>query len=157
MNVNEGGRARAKKVTQRLYYAYRLYPRPDRLDSNNIFRGGRLFQQYVVDAWASIEQSYLNWVRSNQRQLRADCYRGLTDNVVNEGVDDLAQTGRAIILPSSHTGSPRYMHQLLQDSLAICRACKKPDLFLTMTANGSWPEIKENLLQGKDSYLKQCL
>jgi hypothetical protein len=111
----------------------------------------------VVDAWASIEQSYLDWVRNNQRQLRVDCYRGLTDNVVNEGVDDLAQTGRAIILPSSHTSSPQYMHQLLQDSLAICCACKKPDLFLTMTANESWPEISENLLPGKDSYLKQCL
>ncbi|KAG2046483.1 hypothetical protein BDR06DRAFT_835447, partial [Suillus hirtellus] len=59
--------------------------------------------------------------------------------------------GRSIILPSSHTGSPRYMHQLLQDSLAICRACKKPDLFLTMTANGSWPEITENLLPGQSA------
>jgi Helitron helicase-like domain at N-terminus len=45
------------------------------------------------------------------------------------------------------------MQQLLQDSLAICRACKKPDLFLTMTANGSWPEITENLLPGKETYL----
>jgi hypothetical protein len=157
MNLNEGQRGRAKNVTQLLYYAYRLHPRPDHLDSNNIFRGGRLFQQYVVDAWASIEQSRLNWIKNNQQQLRADCYRGLTDNVLNDGVVDLAQTGRSIILPSSHTGSPRYMHQLLQDSLAICRACKKPDLFLTMTANGSWPEITENLLQGKNPYLKQCL
>jgi hypothetical protein len=73
----------------------------------------------------------------------------LTDNVLNDGIDDLAETGRSIILPSSHSGGPRYMHQLLQDSLAICRACKKPDLFLTMTANGSWPEITENLLPGE--------
>ncbi|KIK21179.1 hypothetical protein PISMIDRAFT_83047, partial [Pisolithus microcarpus 441] len=39
--------------------------------------------------------------------------------------------------------------QLLQDSLAICREYKKPDLFLTMTANGSWPEITENLFPGQ--------
>jgi hypothetical protein len=149
LNIPQGGRTRSKEVTQLLYYAFRLHPRPNHIDNNNIFRGGRLFQQYIVDAWASIEQSNLNWITKNQKKLRADCYRGLADNILNDGTDDLAQTGRSIILPSSHTGSPRYMHQLLQDSLAICRACKKPDLFLTMTANGSWPEITENLLPGK--------
>jgi hypothetical protein len=41
------------------------------------------------------------------------------------------------------------MSQLLQDSLAICRAFKKPDLFLTMTTNSAWPEITENLLPGE--------
>ena len=41
------------------------------------------------------------------------------------------------------------MQQLLQDSLAICHDCKKPDLFLTMTANPTWPEIANNLLLGK--------
>ena len=41
------------------------------------------------------------------------------------------------------------MEQLLQDSLAICHDCRKPDLFLTMTANPTWPEIANNLLPGK--------
>ena len=40
------------------------------------------------------------------------------------------------------------MQQLLQDSLAICHDCQKPDLFLTMTANANWQEIAENLLPG---------
>jgi len=60
---------------------------------------------------------------------------------------NLGQVGR-VILPSTHKGGPRYMQQLLQDSLAICREFRKPDLFLTMTANGSWPEISQNLLAG---------
>ncbi|KAG2062455.1 hypothetical protein BDR04DRAFT_947591, partial [Suillus decipiens] len=102
--------------------------------------------------WASIEQSRLNWIRNNQKKLRAHCYQGLTDNILNDGVGNLAETAHAIILPSSHAGSPHYMQLLLQDSLAICCACKKPDLFLTMTANGSWPEITENLLPGKETY-----
>ncbi|KAG2743362.1 hypothetical protein P692DRAFT_20684379, partial [Suillus brevipes Sb2] len=59
LNVNQQGNRRAKKVTQLLYYAYRIHLRPARMDHNNIFRGGRLFQQYVVDAWASIEQNNL--------------------------------------------------------------------------------------------------
>ena len=44
------------------------------------------------------------------------------------------------------------MQQLLQDSLAVCRDCQKPALFLTMTANASWQEILENLLPGMFVY-----
>ncbi len=40
---------------------------------------------------------------------------------------------------------PRAMYQLYQDSMAICRALQKPDIFLTMTANPQWPEIIEAL------------
>jgi hypothetical protein len=70
--------------------------------------------------------------------LRDAAQRG--DNV------DLAQQGQSFILPATHIGSPRQMYQLFQDSMAICRFCRKPDLFLTMTANPNWPEIAENLL-----------
>ena len=38
------------------------------------------------------------------------------------------------------------MQQLFQNSMAICRAFRKPDIFLTMTANPKWPEILEQLL-----------
>ena len=31
--------------------------------------------------------------------------------------------------------------------MAICRHCRKPDLFLTMTANPNWPEIQQALLE----------
>jgi len=39
------------------------------------------------------------------------------------------------------------MYQLFQDSMAICHYYQKPDIFLTMTANPNWPEIKEQLLK----------
>ena len=39
--------------------------------------GGNLFQEFVVDAWASVEQSTLNWVRFHQKELRADVYSGI--------------------------------------------------------------------------------
>jgi hypothetical protein len=38
------------------------------------------------------------------------------------------------------------MQQHLQDALAINRFYKEGDLFVTMTANPSWPEIKDALL-----------
>jgi hypothetical protein len=68
------GEMLSPNVTQRRYYAHRLHPRPDQ--SETIFRGGRLFQQYVVDAWASIESSELYWLRKNQKNIRADLYQG---------------------------------------------------------------------------------
>ena len=42
---------------------------------------GKLFQEYIVDSWATTEQSRLNWIKLNQSTIRADTYQGLTDAV----------------------------------------------------------------------------
>ena len=147
LQLQNGHPHHSKKVTQLLWYAYRLHIRPPAVEPSNLFKGGRLFQQLVCDAWASIDQCNLTWVANNQTRLRADLYQGLRDCLAQDGAQDLAQVGH-VILPSTHKGGACYMQQLLQDSLAICRECRKPDLFLTMTANGSWPEITNNLLPG---------
>src|SRR5271156_695035 len=137
------GNVRSANVSQRCYYAYRLHARPG--EQPLLLRGGNLLQQYIVDAWASTEQSALNWVRHHQKELRADVYQGLRDAAAN-GDNNLQNVGEKIILPSTHIGSPRNMQQLFQDSMAICRFYRKPDIFLTMTANPNWPEITEQLL-----------
>jgi hypothetical protein len=54
--------------------------------------------------------------------------------------------GRAVILPSSYVGSPRYYHQLYQDIMAVVAKLGKPDLFVTFTCNPDWPEIRAELL-----------
>ena len=138
------GQLRSAKVSQRAYYAHRLHTRIGLQPT--LFWGGKLFQQYVVDAWASIEQSKLNWVRFHQKELRSDVYQGLRDAAMGDNNVNLAEHGQHIILPSTHIGSERNMLQLYQDSMAICRAFRKPDIFLTMTANPNWDEIQEALL-----------
>jgi hypothetical protein len=148
LQPNARGRARSKHLTQMLYYAHRLHVRPPNIEPPNLIRGGRLFQQYVCDAWASVEQSNLTWVVNNQKKIRSELYSGLRDRIAQDPGLNLQDAGRSVVLPSSHSGSPRHMQQLLQDSLAICRDCQKPDFFLTMTANGNWAEIKDNLLPG---------
>jgi hypothetical protein len=77
---------------------------------------GRLFQQYLTDMWSKTEKEALDFLRRNQSQLRADLYQGLADAVsARKGTDtDLERMGTKVILPSSHTGSPRQMHQLYQ-------------------------------------------
>ena len=47
------GQRRSPKVSQRSYYAHHIHPWPGTQPA--LFWGGKLFQQYVVDAWASIE------------------------------------------------------------------------------------------------------
>lgn len=64
-----------KRLDQRVFHRYHLHPRPNQY--NVIFRCGRLFQQYVVDAWAVGDQNKLNWVREHQSELRAEVYNGL--------------------------------------------------------------------------------
>ncbi|CAG8468442.1 8664_t:CDS:2 [Cetraspora pellucida] len=65
--------ARSKTITQRQYFAYLLQWRP--LISHALHYTGRLFQQFIVDAYVTIEQSRLNWVSQNQIQIRAELYQ----------------------------------------------------------------------------------
>jgi len=143
------GRLRSANITQRCYYAHRLHVRPGGANQPALLRGGKLFQQYIVDAWASTEQSALNWARTHQKELRADVYRGLRDAAMGDRENnlDLQNHGQRVILPSTHIGSERNMLQLFPDSMAICREFRKSDLFVTMTANPNWPEVLDALLK----------
>jgi len=62
--------------------------------------------------------------------------------VVADPTTDGNNIGQRFILPSSFSGSSRNMIQHCQDALAINRYFHGADLFLTMTANPNWPEIK---------------
>ncbi|KAK1383672.1 hypothetical protein POM88_021407 [Heracleum sosnowskyi] len=111
-------------------------------EGHTLIGGGRLFLQFVVDAWASIEHSRISWVLTNQSILRSDVYNNIVDSV-NRGDVDATKIGKRIVLPSSFTGSPRYMQQNYQDCMAICRKYGSPDFFITFTCNPQWPEVKQ--------------
>jgi Helitron helicase-like domain at N-terminus len=103
----------------------------------------------LVDHWAANEQLRLNWIRANQRAIRAECYQGLIDAVCNN--QDPAQVGHRIILPSSHPGSTHNMLQLFQDSMAITCFFGFASYFVTVTANPQWPEIQAALEPGQQA------
>ncbi|XP_074351720.1 uncharacterized protein LOC141690862 [Apium graveolens] len=71
---------------------------------------GRLFQQYLVDVFSSIEQTRLWWLRTHQTNLRNELYRHIYDSVKKEDSD------------TSNVGTGH------------------PDIFLTMTYNSLWDE-----------------
>ncbi|KAE8904942.1 hypothetical protein PF002_g15780 [Phytophthora fragariae] len=63
----------------------------------------------------------------------------------------LNQIGKRIVLPSTHSGSPRAMYKSYQDSMAIVREYGKPDVFVTMTCNPTWEEIEEKIPESNQS------
>jgi hypothetical protein len=137
----------SKHVTQAMYHSYYLH---DRAGVKSILlRAGRLFQEWVVDAAAAIEQNKLKWIAENQPKLRAESYSSLKGAIAEN--DDLnpSDLGARVVLPSSFGGSPRHMQGLYQDAMAIVRYFGKPDLFITMTCNPNWPEIQDNLFEGQ--------
>ncbi|XP_071718001.1 uncharacterized protein [Rutidosis leptorrhynchoides] len=138
-NNNSGKRQTARGyVTMREYYCYRIQHREN--EGTTLLRGGRLFQQFLVDAYTSVEEQRLQWVRYHQNELQTDLYNNVCDAVTRG--DTLATSiEKRIILPASHTGSPRYMVQNYQDAMALCRESDNPDLFITFTSNPKWPEI----------------
>ena len=134
-----------KSVTAMEYYYYRLMQHDG---MNAILRCCRLFQQYIVDACAKIKQTRLNYIRFNQSNLRSDIYSGVTDAVL---ANDGDRAGRRIVLPSSFTGGARHMHRLFQDAMAIVRRYGKPHIFVTLTSNPEWQDIKSGLFEGQSA------
>ncbi|XP_074323043.1 uncharacterized protein LOC141659989 [Apium graveolens] len=109
---------RRTTVTMRDFYAYKLMIRP-----------------------GEVEQYRLDWIRGHQNIIRSDLYRSIRDSIT-KGDTNPATKGKNVILPATHTGSQRYMNQYFKYSLAICHTIGHPSLFLTMTCNTQWPEIK---------------
>lgn len=132
------GTRKRKKLSMREFFAYRIQDRVN--EAATLLLSRKLFQQFLVDAYTMIEAERLNFVRTHQKQLRAELYKNLTDAVLR-GDTDPASTGKRIILPSSFTGGARYMMQNYQDAMALCKWYGYPDLFITYTCNPKWPEI----------------
>lgn len=129
-----------KQMTMKMYYAYQIH---HRLHENSLLlTAGRLFQEYVVTAYCSIEQQRLDFIRNNQKDIRNDYMSGLYD-AISRGDVDGSDAGSRTILPASFTGGPRYMYSHYLDALAICRVHGNPSFFITFTCNVGWPEIEE--------------
>ncbi|GJT79263.1 DNA helicase [Tanacetum coccineum] len=126
------------------YYAYQLHHRVN--EYNLIFRGGRLFQQYVVGVFCCIKQNRLDFVRKKQSDIQSDYLSGLYD-AISRGERDGHEVGGRIILPMYFTRGPRYMYAHYLDALAICRKLGNPQFFITFTCNVNWPEINRYMAQ----------
>ncbi|MBW0474139.1 hypothetical protein O181_013854 [Austropuccinia psidii MF-1] len=99
------------KISQNEWYAYLLF---DRINIISLpLHAKRLFQEFVIDLYICIESNRLQYIRSNQKQLKVDMYQGLTETLEAEGDVD----GKKFVLPSTFIGGPCAMLQLYQDAM----------------------------------------
>ena len=127
------------RVSMKEYFAYTLQDRNDSFSM--ILNARRLCQQFIVDAYTMIESERMSYVQKNQPDLRSETYNRLAKLAENED-SGVKLRGKKVILPSSFTGSPRYMMQNYLDAMTICKVYGYPDLFITFTCNPNWPEIE---------------
>ena len=100
-------RANGKKMTMLRFYAFRIMNRDN--DFKMLLRAGELSHQFIVDDFAKIETDRLNHIRFNQENLHAVSYSCLTDAVETDG--SARNVGQLVVLASSFTSGPRYMHE----------------------------------------------
>ncbi|OWZ06009.1 LOW QUALITY PROTEIN: Helitron helicase [Phytophthora megakarya] len=146
----------------REYVSYLLH---DYTDSDFlILKAGRLTQQCCVDQWAKLET--LQGLTDALRNESSDVHRvAVNEEVANDHLQvaqiiprgdaaaepEASNLGRKVIIPPTFTGGPRYMCQCFLDAMTIVRETGAPNLFITMTCNPNWPEIKENLRRGEQA------
>lgn len=148
--------AKRTSVSLSDFYCHRLMHRPSCQGEAQLpLQCGRLTQQYVVDAYGKIEAERLDWIRRNQDKLRVESLQGLQDHLSQVDAEcaqgQVPSIGRSIILPATFGGCDRALHQCYLDAMALVNRFGKPDLFITMTASPSWPEIAGNLGAGEQA------
>jgi hypothetical protein len=59
------------------------------------------------------------------------------------------KVGKRTVLTTSFIGGPRDMKRWYMDDMAMVQKFGKPNIFLTMTCNPNWYEIRRELLPGQ--------
>ena len=135
-----------RNVTHLQHYAYRIAVR----DGFSLLHSSKkLFLQYLLDAFATVDGNRLHYIEKNNKSLRYETFEGLADFVErrsrhevggSQGEEFYNRAGKTY-LPPSFVGSVRHQKQNFNDAMVQTAHTGKPDLFITMTANSSWPEI----------------
>jgi hypothetical protein len=64
-------------------------------------------------------------------------------------VEDASEVGKRTVLSPTFIGGPRDIRHRYMDAMALVRKYGKSDVFLTMTCNLNWDEIKNELCLGQ--------
>ncbi|KAF7835310.1 uncharacterized protein G2W53_010169 [Senna tora] len=144
LNGSTSDDRKQKHLTLLQYFAYKLQER--RREFNMILKGGKLTQQFTVDAFTTIEPQRTKFFRLHQKNLRSESYVTLRTGL-SKGQLSSSAIGKRIILPSSFTRSQRYSCENFQDAMTICTAIGFPYLYIIFTCNPRWREL-DRLFEG---------
>ncbi|XP_027167961.1 uncharacterized protein LOC113767954 [Coffea eugenioides] len=135
-------------VSLREYYCYKLQIWDN--DESWLLHFARLLQQYIVDQYVKLETQRLDFYRLQQEEIRREFLKGIID-ALGSGKSQACNVGQCIILPPSFIGGPRNMRRKYMDAMTLVQKYGKSDIFLTMTCNPNWPEIKEYLIDKEEA------
>jgi hypothetical protein len=121
-------------MSQRLWYKSLL------LSDSRFLHFGRLTCEYVCDMYSRIEEQRLDFIKKSRVNFMRQ----------QEHVDGDYDRFE-IVLPASFMGSKRWASEQTADSLALARSFGPLSLFITMTCNPDWPEIKLRLRTGQNA------
>ena len=112
--MEKGGQKETGKcrITPSHFFRHRMMDRDveGHYEFNTVIRGGKLFQEWACGSYYMAEKMKLQWIQNNQKKIRAEKYQGLFD----AQEEDIEGIGVKIILPPSHTGSPRWYSERFQ-------------------------------------------
>jgi len=118
------------------------------LTQRHFWKFGRLAEQFVLDTWARQEQSQVQIWRSERVQSRLRNYARACGRFILPG---------KVFLPQNVPFSYAYMRRFFHDALHISRIRGNAHLFITMTCNPQWAEVRallgdETVDHKKDSH-----
>ena len=125
-----------KKVSLLEYVRYHCQYREGK--KNYLLNLGAVSRQYLLDMYLRHEHNIYMFQLLNQEKLnmRRDYYNNV------EAGDKLEDTGTKVLMTSSIPGTPKWLKKKCDEALALHRQFGKPCLFITMTCNSAWPELR---------------
>ena len=121
----------------------------DRPHSCKYNAGGRLFQQYLCDAYAKIESERLRWVLQNQSMLRRETLQGLVDYLA--AANDTDSLSAASLPPAQeHISAPLHPPPLPPTESVVARL--PPTIQVNTTASHVRKHAVDQLKLGRLSY-----
>uniref|UniRef100_A0A914YHM5 Helitron helicase-like domain-containing protein n=1 Tax=Panagrolaimus superbus TaxID=310955 RepID=A0A914YHM5_9BILA len=144
---------KSRKLTDREYYAFKTQQRNEKTHGfNPILYGGKLFLQYLCDAWAKVEANRLRYIDTHQPKLRAANYKEVHEALFKKAMELGKAPGTVKILPSTFYGGPRFMRELCSDAISMVDEFGKPTALITMTVNPEDEDIIMNLYKDQKAW-----
>uniref|UniRef100_A0A914PD09 Ubiquitin-like protease family profile domain-containing protein n=1 Tax=Panagrolaimus davidi TaxID=227884 RepID=A0A914PD09_9BILA len=150
---NDPNEPTSGKLTEREYYAYKINERCEEVYGfNPILYGGKLFLQYLCDAWAKVEGSRLRYLTVNQKKLKVASYKDVQEHLNQQAAKLGRAPGSVKILPSTFYGGPRYLRELCSDAISMVDEFGKPTALVTMTVNPEDEDIIMNIYEDQKAW-----
>ena len=116
---------------------------------NFLHKGRKFYQQWIIDQYAKMENSRLQYCFHRQKDFRCDKYQIFFDALQAGEIENI---GQMVILPYSFTGSDRWFYNNYRDAMALICKFGKPTFFITFTFDVNCTEVTKELKTGQTTF-----